>query len=219
MQNQSEHQNRTWRNWAAGLAVALLMQGIHVANADAKPLHYEIDGPGSKVSFNSDAPVEVITGHTTKVKGDVRLDDSFLFDAKHPFSARFAVDLTSIDTGIALRNEHMRDNFLETAKYPEAVYQVSGLRLVGPRPNLKKPGTVRLISTGNFSVHGVTIPKTIPLTVRYTPVNGKSRATIRIQGKFPVTLTQHHIQRPEAVFVKLAETVFVTVNLLGTSEK
>lgn len=200
---------------------AALLAGLFLTVAApvwAKPLHFKVKGGGAdKVMFTSDAPVEVIHGTTNQVNGAITFDDSFKFDAKHPFSINFVVDLNSIDTGIDLRNEHMRDNFLETGKYPKAVYKATGIRLASP-VNLKKPQTVTLVSTGDFTVHGVTEKKTIPLTVDYKPAQGKLPAKIRVRGKFPVPLAQHQIKRPEAVFVKLAETVFVDVDMVGTAQ-
>jgi len=181
----------------------------------AKPLHFHVKGgDGNKVEFTSDAPVELMHGKTDKITGDVTLDDSFKFDAKHPFSIYFSVDLASIDTGIDLRNEHMRDNFLETGKYSNATYKATAIKMQG-KPDLKKAQTVKLISSGEFTVHGVTEQKTIPLTVNYTPAKAGKPARIQVHGNFPVKLEQFHIKRPEAVLVKLADTVFVDVNATG----
>ncbi|MCE3234621.1 MAG: YceI family protein [Vampirovibrio sp.] len=203
------------------LAVTLLLGGslIYAPASFAKTLHFKVTGGGDdKVAFTSDAPVEVIHGTTNQVTGEVMFDDSFKFDAAHPFKINFAVDLNSIDTGIDLRNEHMRDNFLETAKYSKAVYKATGIKLT-KKVNLSKPQTVKLVSTGDFTLHGVTTKKTIPLTVDYKPATGKTLAKIRVRGKFPVPLAQHQIKRPEAVFVKLAETVYVDVDLVGAAQQ
>jgi polyisoprenoid-binding protein YceI len=199
-----------------GLLMGMLLTQISVGWA--KPLHFKvIGGGGNIVAFTSDAPVEVINGTTNQVTGDISLDDSFKFDAKHPFKVNFEVDLASIDTGIALRNEHMRDNFLETGKYPKAIYKATSIQVL-KKPDLKKPQSIQLISTGDFTVHGVTTKKTIPLTVDYKPAAGKTPAQVRIKGKFPVPLAQHHIKRPEAILVKLAETVFVNVDLQASAQ-
>jgi polyisoprenoid-binding protein YceI len=188
---------------------------LHAPAGWAKPLHFKVTGGGdSTVAFTSDAPVEVINGTTHQVTGDIVLDDSFQFDAKHPFSVNFAVDLASIDTGIELRNEHMRDRFLETSKYPQATYKATHITL-DKKPDLKQAQTLHLTSSGDFTVHGVTVQKTIPLVVEYTPAAGNAPAQIRVQGKFPVPLEQHHIQRPEALTVKLADTIFVNVDMQG----
>lgn len=205
--------NRNYMKWTLGLLAGLMIAQLPAGWA--KPLHFKVvGGPGNTVSFTSDAPVEVIHGTTNQVQGDIVLDDSFQFDAKHPFSVNFAVDLASIDTGIDLRNEHMRDNFLETAKYPQAIYKATSIK-VDKKPDLKKPQTVHLISSGDFTVHGVTVKKTIPLVVDYKPSVGKIPASLRLRGKFPVPLEQHHIKRPEAVLVKLADTIFVSLDMQG----
>lgn len=200
--------------------LGVLLTGVitlQSATVFAKPLHFKVaGGNGNKVAFTSDAPVEVIQGNTSHVNGDVVLDDSFQFDAKHPFKINFDVDLSTIDTGIELRNEHMRDNFLETGKYPKATFTATSIKME-QKPNLKKAQTVQLVSKGDFTLHGVTVQKTIPLKVTYTPAAGKKAASIQIQGKFPVSLLQHQIKIPEAVFVKLAKTVFVDLNLIGST--
>lgn len=214
------------RNATRLLAVTLgLITSLSlVLSADAKPLKYTIGDPRGRdsVSFTSDAPVELINGHTNKISGDVEVDDSFKADKQHPFKVKIDVDLASIDTGISLRNQHMRENFLETGQYPKATFEATSLKFSN-KPNLTKPDTVTITATGNFTVHGVTVRKTIPLQVSYYPASSElakkrtaSGNLIRIRGKFPVTLAQHKINRPEAVFVKLAETVFVTIDTMGT---
>lgn len=200
-------------HYALLLSMLLLQAGT--LSGWAKPLNFQVNNSTSnKISFTSDAPVEVINGHTKDVHGTIRFDDSFRFDKAHPFNIEFSVNLASIDTGIALRNEHMRDNFLETAKYPKATFKATSIQIQG-KPDLSKPQTVQLVSKGNFTLHGVTSQKTIPLTVHYTPAEGNQKATVNVSGKFPIKLQQHKIKRPEALFVKLAETVTVTVNTTG----
>jgi polyisoprenoid-binding protein YceI len=181
----------------------------------AKPTTFVVDDPKHRdvVSFNSDAPIEVIVGHTGDIKGKVTLDDS-LDLSKAPLNAEFDVDLASIDTGIALRNEHMRDNFLETKKYPKAVFKVIS---VSSTPTVLNDGkTVKVKATGEFSLHGKTVKKDVPVDVTYRKVcneQGKFEKCdlIQIKSTFPVPFKDFGIQRPEIVFQKLADTVFVTV--------
>src|SRR3990167_3638739 len=101
----------------------------------AKPITFVVDDELERdnVSFTSDAPIELVVGRTTKIKGEITIDDSLDFK-KLPPKVSFEVDLARIDTGIPLRNEHMRDNFLETKKYPKAVFVVQQI----------KPGTAKL---------------------------------------------------------------------------
>lgn len=158
------------------------------------------------VIFNSNAPIELIEGHTDKLKGSISIDEDLNFNKD--FSAEFNVDLASIDTGIALRNEHMRDNFLQTAKFPEAVFKVS--KVTGDHEAFAQGKPVSVIADGSVTIHGVTLEQKIPVTVTLKRKNSKPSLTFT--GKFPVKLEDYKIQRPEVVFQKLADTVFVTVS-------
>jgi len=200
--------------WLGLFSVALMSQPLI---SEAKPLLFNVKGNNHDViSFKSDAPVEVIAGTTHHVDGVIKLDDSFKLDANHPFQIRFDVDLASLDTGIPLRNDHMRDNFLETGKYPKASFEATSVKFL-EKPNLSKAQTLHLEATGNFTLHGVTVQKTIPLLVDYKPGSNKT-ASVRVRGSFPVKLVDHHIQRPEAIFVKLAETINASVDITGNEQ-
>ena len=205
------------------LSAVLAMLAASSAHAAQKCFYTDPNSSKDLVEFTSDAPVEVIKGTTGKVQGKVCYDEKFVFDAKHPFEATFHVDLASVDTGIPLRNEHMRDNFLETGKYPKASFKATSLS-ASAKPPFKAGQKVKIKSLGNFTVHGKSVQKTIPLDVTYLPQSAATKArfksgnVIRIQGKFPVKLAEHNIKRPEAVTVKLAETVFVTLDMFATDD-
>lgn len=169
------------------------------------------DGNRDTVSFNSDAPIEVIVGHTSNIKGEVVVDES-LDLSKVPVAAKFEVPLSSIDTGIELRNEHMRDNFLETKKFPTATFKLTKIQPVTLKANQK----ITAKADGEFTIHGVTVKKSVPVDILYiTKCADKDKmpgcALLQIKAKFPVGLDDHKIKRPEAVFQKLASTVYVTI--------
>jgi polyisoprenoid-binding protein YceI len=181
----------------------------------AKPLTFQVNDEKKRdtVSFTSDAPLELIVGHTNNVSGTVTVDDS-LDLSKKPLDATFDVDLTTIDTGIPLRNEHMRDNFLETPKYPKAVFKLRSLA----KPGVLKPNTkTRIMAVGDFTLHGKTVSKTVPVDVTYykpCAATKEKRADcdiIQISAQFPVAFKDHSIKRPEVVFQKLSDNVLVKV--------
>lgn len=182
---------------------------------NAKPITFQVndDKKRDTVSFTSDAPLELIVGHTNNVTGTVTVDDSLDLNKK-PLDATFDVDLTTIDTGIPLRNEHMRDNFLETPKYPKAVFKLRSLA----KPGVLKPNTkTRIMAVGDFTLHGKTISKTVPVDVTYyrpCAATKEKRADcdlIQISAQFPVAFKEHDIKRPEVVFQKLSDNVIVKV--------
>ncbi|MDX2085134.1 MAG: YceI family protein [Candidatus Melainabacteria bacterium] len=193
------------------------------AQAEAAKKQFVINDPSKRdvIAFESDAPLELIQGQTNAARGLISFDENFQFDAKHPFKIAFEVDLASIDTGIPLRNEHMRDNFLETGKFPKARFVATSINMK-QKPPFKLGQTVDVTATGNFTLHGKTVRKTVPLKVTYFPESAASKNRfkagniVRVKGKFPVRLEDHGIKRPEVIFQKLAETVYVSVDLTGT---
>jgi len=201
------------------LLVATLAGTMAIAlagSAQAKPISYIVDDPKHRdtVSFTSDAPIELIVGHTSNIKGKIDLDDSMDL-SKKPLQADFEVDLTTIDTGIPLRNEHMRsDKFLNTNKFPKAIFKVT---TISATPTVLKDGEiVKTKATGEFTLHGKTIARDIPVTVTYHKFcnsQGKFENCdlMQIKSTFPLPLKDYNIPRPEVVFQKLADTVFVTV--------
>jgi polyisoprenoid-binding protein YceI len=182
-------------------------------SVNAKPVTFVVDDQKGRdlVSFTSDAPIELIVGRTDKISGSIEIDDS-LDLGKQPVNAKFDVDLASIDTGIALRNEHMRDNFLETKKYPTATFKLKSLN--GKGLSLVNGKTTEIPAVGEFTVHGKTVSKKIPVKATYMQkCAGRDDCDIiQIKATFPVSFDEHSIKRPEAVLQKLASTVFVTVS-------
>lgn len=183
----------------------------------AKPVKFAVGDPNKRdvVSFTSDAPIELIVGNTSNINGSVQVDDSLDLSRK-PLEATFNVDLNTIDTGIALRNEHMRNNFLETKKYPKATFTLKTLQMA--KPVVLKPGEkVQLQAVGDFTLHGKTVTKQVPVWVTYfkkcpaTATKMPGCDLIQISAEFKVPFKDHDIKRPEIVFQKLADTVIVKV--------
>jgi polyisoprenoid-binding protein YceI len=206
------------------IALAASFIAVSLApGAFAKEIKFDVNDSKDRdnVSFNSNAPIEVINGHTSKVTGSVSLDDS-LDLSKQPLAAEFDVDLSTIDTGIALRNEHMRDNFLETKKFPKATFKLKSI--ASGATVLKDKEKVHIEALGDFTVHGKTVQKKVPVDVTYfklcpsTASKFENCDLLQINASFPVAFKDHGIQRPEIVFQKLADTVVVTVNVTAHKE-
>lgn len=197
-------------------AVGTLSTVILSANpAFAKQLNFVVNDEKHRdsVSFTSDAPIELIVGKTNNITGKISVDETL--DLSKPFTATFDVDLASIDTGIELRNEHMRDNFLETKKFPKATFTVKNQP--GVSGVLKDKQKVTIKANGDFALHGVTVKKNVPVDLTFykncPTTQGKFEQCdlIQIKSTFNVPFKDHQIKRPEVVFQKLADTVIVTI--------
>ena len=95
------------------------------------------------------------------------------------------VPLANLDTKIALRNKHMREKYLETAKYPNAELKVAKSQL-----KLPTDGPTSGKATGTITIHGQSRPTTFTYTAR------KNGAAIAVDGKVHVNLKDHGIEQP-----------------------
>jgi polyisoprenoid-binding protein YceI len=144
------------------------------------------------VKFISDAPIENFEGITNNI-------DGFLYFANELTDSsqlHFEVDLRTIDTGIGLRNRHMRENYLETDKYPMAVYE-------GKIVNAEKIGDnkYKVKVAGSMSIHGATRKQDVEGTI---DILGDE---INITTDFIVKLTDHNIEVPRLMFLKINENM------------
>ncbi len=160
---------------------------------------YQVDLNAERtVRFISRASIEEFDGVTDKIDGYVLIDGPALSAdvGGDDTEIYLEVDLASIDTGIGLRNRHMRDNYLEVQRYPYASYRASIVRVTaGPG------GAFRVDSRGAMTIHGVTRPVEIPCDV--TPEARGYRA----RCSFQVLLTDYQIEIPSIMFLKLSNEI------------
>jgi polyisoprenoid-binding protein YceI len=98
-----------------------------------------------------------------------------------------------------LMQEHFNENYMDSDKYPNATF--SGK--VDKSPDYSKDGSFDVSATGKFTVHGVTKERTISGKV----VVGGGKITL--SSDFQVALTDHKIEVPQVVFVKIAQVISV----------
>jgi len=79
------------------------------------------------IQFTSKATLETVVGTP---RGD-RSSRFNLDSVMATTTENFDVDLNTLDTGIGMRNNDMKEDFLETGKYPSATFKLtsSSLRL------------------------------------------------------------------------------------------
>jgi hypothetical protein len=112
------------------------------------------------------------------------------------------VDLATLDTGIGLRNSHMRDNYLEVGRgegFSRAVLK-----------NIVVGGDVATLSgrtsfTATLLVHGVERP------VRGDARLSRDAGGVRVEASFPVVLAEHAIAKPRYLGVGVRDQVQVRV--------
>jgi polyisoprenoid-binding protein YceI len=162
-------------------------------------------------TVESDTEFETFTGRTHKVNGTLTFDPS-----KKSGSATLTVDLNTVDTGIALRDDHMRSaGWLDTAKFPEAKLVTTSVKHV-------KGDEYDVV--GKLTLHGVTRDVKTRAKVRYLAASETTRSKgfrgdiLSVQGKVNIKLKDYGITIPAPAQGKVAETVTLTISAFGTTE-
>jgi polyisoprenoid-binding protein YceI len=114
-----------------------------------------------------------------------------------------SVDLATIDTGIGLRNQHLREKYLEIAKGP------SFEKAVLTQIHLRDAGDAGFVGRTAFS--GTLLLHGTRREVAGTAEIRRHGAGARVEATFPLTLTAFGIEPPEYLGVGVADRVLVTV--------
>ncbi|MBL8919650.1 MAG: YceI family protein [Myxococcaceae bacterium] len=114
------------------------------------------------------------------------------------------VGLKDLETGIDLRDKHMRDKYLEVEKFPEATLAIPHDEIKWPDEGKSGEGSGK----GTFSVHG----KSKEISFKYKITN--SGGTFAIEGEAPVNFKEHDVNVPSymGITVKPDITVFAKFN-------
>lgn len=141
-----------------------------------------------------------------KIKGEAKGPTGAVEKKGEFWSAEFNFDLGTLETGIALRDEHMKDKYLEVGKHPKAKLQIARLDLPSdwtPTTNLTK----EIPFTGELEMHGVKKP------VQGTAQVNSGGAGTSVSAKFQIVITDYQIGIPNYAGVTVADKVDVEVNL------
>ncbi|HEY8210151.1 MAG TPA: YceI family protein, partial [Myxococcaceae bacterium] len=175
------------------------------ALAAAAPQTYEVaPGAHGKVRFNVEGPLDDVPGETRELGGHLELDPQDWVSGK----ARVVVSLETLHTGIDQRDADMREQFLQTERYPRALLSID--RLERPSTAALTPGnSVQGDASGSFELHGVRRSVRIPVKLTM-----EQDGRIWVAGSFEVPFADYNIQRPSRLFLKLGESADVTFDIL-----
>jgi polyisoprenoid-binding protein YceI len=151
------------------------------------------------VKFISDAPIENFEGVTDKIDGFLYWDGEDLTDNS---SLYFEVQLNALDTGIGLRNRHMRENYLHTDKYPITYYKGK----ITKADSVSK-SQLKISAEGEIFIHGINKPLSVEaMLIKETP------EIFHIKAEFVVALSDFEIEIPSIMFYKIDENMQLVVD-------
>jgi len=133
------------------IAAALVLFSTSAAYAD--PITYSYDPLHTQVLFSVNH-----MGFTNSHGRFNKFTGSFTLDEKAPeaATANITIDTNSLDMASDVWNEHVKEKFLEPAKFPTITFKST---------SVKRTGEKTALLTGLLTLHGVTKPVTLNVTL------------------------------------------------------
>lgn len=152
------------------LSIVIALFGITLMSAQSK---WNIDASHSTIRFAVDHMViSEVEGIFSTYEGSVSTIKDDFSDAK----INFMVDVNSVDTDNAKRDEHLRGvDFFDTDNYPKMTFVSTSVTKIGTgKYNLK----------GKLSLHGITKEITLAMTYGGTTKDpwGNTKAGLKVTG-------------------------------------
>lgn len=123
-------------------------------------------------------------------KGELTMNDD-------KASGEFTFDLTSLDTENEMRNDHMKNKYLQVAQFPTATIKFKDVDAKGD--------SVKATIPAELTLHGKTKP--IQLVAELT----KAGATAKAKGEFKFKLSEYSIDIPKHMGITVADEVTVNI--------
>ena len=148
-----------------------------------------------QITFLSEAPLETIEAHNSKVTS--------VLDTKTG-NIEFAVLIKAFSFEKALMEEHFNENYMESSKYPKAVFKGRIDNI--DHMDFAKQNTYEASISGTMNIHNVTRE----ITVQGTFTSAES---INGSARFEIALADYDIQIPKVVADNISKTVDINVDL------
>jgi polyisoprenoid-binding protein YceI len=188
----------------------------------ADPVTFKVLSVPSRATFKSDAPLETFVG-TVAGEG---LTGTVTADPAKPqgTTGQIKVDLDKVSTGVAKRDADMRGkDFLNTEASEAnryAIFDIKRVELAGPLEAGKDmPAKVH----GTLTIKGKPVEKVADARVTYiklTPEQMESQKrfgftpdNIRVRAKFDTKFTDHGMQVPQLLFLKVNNNIELETDL------
>lgn len=154
---------------------------------------FKVKDNGSSISFFSKSPLEDIEAHN---KSSVQVLNTTTND--------YQMRLTIIGFKFknALMEEHFNENYMESTKFPNAVFKGK----INEKVDYTSTAEQNVTITGKMEIHGVTKDVTIAGTIK------KVGEDIVIHSIFKIKVAEYGIKVPSLYVKNIAEVVDVTID-------
>lgn len=189
--------------------------------ATAEPIAFKLLSNYSRATFKTDAQLETIVGTTAGpgVTGAVTVN----LAKPQGATGIIRIDLTTVNSGVAKRDADMKGpEYLDTANEANryAVFEVKGVEIAGPlEPGKELSAKV----TGVLTIKGKPVERVVDARITYlrlTPQEietykrfGYTEDVLRVRATFDTTFTNHGMQIPQYLFLKVANHIQLETDL------
>ena len=125
-------------------------------------------------------------------------------------NGKFNLDLTKLTTKIDIRDDHMKNKYLEVEKFPTAVLEIKNLKLPTKFSDLKNE--INLNFEGQLTMHGQT------KKVTGKTILSKDNKSIKINSEFTIKVMEFLSTLPEYKGIKVADDVNIKISSTGMLE-
>lgn len=197
------------------LTTITFAQGFKVKATGEQTFNFTDKNGRNQASFYSSTPLEDIKGLSNDVKGKVTFNVNDIKTLKGSIS----VSVSSIKTGIDLRDEHLRsENWLDAAKFPEITFIIKSVNEVKQVAD----NQLQIKVVGDFTLKGVTKEVTADATLTYLDESEQTKMRapgdlLGVKATFNVKLSDFGVNN-KVVGQKVAEEIEVSVNMVGSNK-
>ena len=183
----------------------LLILSAAIFNGSAWAASVQLDSAAGSVQFHA-------TGHPSalKIVGKGKGPEGQLYESSQGITGTARFDLTSLETGVSMRDHHMKEKYLETEKYPQAELTITELKFAQPLENGKSYAMDGIPFQGKLKLHGV--EKTVSGTVH---LEGDGQKTLSATTQFSIKLADYAIAIPTFAGITIADDVAVSIETHG----
>jgi polyisoprenoid-binding protein YceI len=169
----------------------------------AQDVVVNFDPATTQVAFTLAATLHTVHGTFKLKSGQIHFDA-----ATGKAAGAIVLDANSGNTDNTSRDQKMRAEILESAKFPEITF--SPTQITGPVSAVLAGKSAQLQVAGTFRIHGQDHPMTIPVTV--TPASASAAATqSQASTKFEVPYVKWGLKNPSTFLLKVSDTVSLEI--------
>jgi len=163
------------------------------ATASSQNLFWRCDD--GHVSFDSEAPLEIIKAQSKAVRG-------IISPATKSFA--FSMDINSFEGfNSDIQKVHFLENYMEWKKHPQATFEGKFIEDIP----FDTPGTYSVRAKGNLIIHGISKERIIRGTIIVKKDEG------HVETEFSIPVSDHGIIIPKIVQQKISDIIHVKLDM------